>query len=123
MRIMVTGSRRWPDTEVYRNVIHRTVRNWVNQGDTLVSGGAVGADRIAEGYARVLGAEIEVWKPEYDKHGKGAPLVRNIEMLESGVHLVLAFLYGNPEHGGTKHTIENAQKRGIRLVMCNWPER
>ena len=43
----------------------------------LVSGGARGADSIAEAYAELFDIKITVFKPDWYKHGKAAGFIRN----------------------------------------------
>ena len=47
----------------------------------IVSGGAKGVDSYAEEYANRNGIAVKVFLPEYEKYGKGAPLKRNLEII------------------------------------------
>ena len=53
--------------------------------------------------------------PEYDKYGKGAPLVRN-KLIVDNCDCVLAFWDGTSR--GTKYTLDYAEKLGkpIKIV-------
>jgi len=121
MRILVTGSRNWTDDDIIGTALHQF--RWGQEGPiTIVHGGAGGADSIADCWARSLGYTVEVHKPDYKAYpGHLAPLKRNDAMLDSGIDLVLAFLLGTPERGGTKYTIDGAKRRGLRVVIYNWP--
>jgi hypothetical protein len=59
----------------------------------IVSGGARGVDRCAEKYARDMGIKFTVFLPDYDTHGKVAPLIRNKQIVEYS-DFVLAFWNG-----------------------------
>lgn len=130
MRIMVTGSRRWTD----KHAIYLALLPFLadNTQLTLIHGGAVGADALA---GEVFRAEsrgfdgeytVEVFKPLYrkgdDAWNRQAPLRRNDEMLATKPDVVLAFLLGQPEHGGTRYTITRAQGLGIPVWIVNHPE-
>ncbi len=120
MRILITGSRNWTDKAVISLGLTSQVPDILET--TIVHGGARGADMLADEVARVLGCQRELWKPEYDKYpGHLAPLRRNDAMLESGIDLVLAFMLGTPEHGGTLYTVNGARARRIPLILFNWP--
>jgi len=43
----------------------------------LVSGGAKGADTLAERFAKELGIDCEVFLADWNKHGKAAGFIHN----------------------------------------------
>jgi len=78
----------------------------------IVSGGARGVDTSAKEYALAHGLRLTEFLPEYDKFGRGAPLKRNITIIENA-DLVLAFWDGKSH--GTKFVIDNCSQRGIPI--------
>ena len=80
----------------------------------IVSGGAKGIDTCARNYALAHGLKLTEFLPEYDKYGRGAPLRRNITIIEYA-DLVLAFWDGKSR--GTKFVIDNCKKRNIPVVV------
>ena len=80
----------------------------------IISGGARGVDTSAREYAMEHGLKLTEYLPEYDKYGRGAPLKRNITIIESA-DLVLAFWDGSSR--GTKFVIDNCKKRNIPLKI------
>lgn len=76
----------------------------------IVSGGARGVDTCARDYALAHGLKLTEFLPEYDKYGRGAPLRRNITIIEHA-DLVLAFWDGKSR--GTKFVIDNCKKRNV----------
>lgn len=76
----------------------------------IISGGAKGIDTCAKSYALSHSIKLTEFLPEYDKYGRGAPLKRNITIIENA-DLVLAFWDGKSR--GTKFVIDNCKKRGI----------
>ena len=80
----------------------------------IVSGGARGVDACARSYALRHGLKLTEFLPEYGKYGRGAPLRRNITIIEYA-DLVLAFWDGKSR--GTKFVIDNCKKRNIPVVV------
>lgn len=80
----------------------------------IVSGGARGVDTSAKEYALAHGLKLIEFLPEYDKFGRGAPLKRNIMIIEYA-DLVLAFWDGKSH--GTKFVIDNCKERGVPVKV------
>ena len=83
----------------------------------VIHGGARGADRMADAWADEHRVHIHEVLPDWDRYGRRAGFVRNMEMLDLEPDLVVAFLAG--ESRGTRHTIREAEKRGIPVVTQN----
>lgn len=86
----------------------------------IISGGAKGIDAVAEQYAAAHGIESKVFKPDYARFGKAAPLKRNDEMVELA-DMVLAIWDGKSH--GTKHTIDYAEKIGKEVKVITVTEK
>lgn len=80
----------------------------------IISGGARGVDASAKEYAQRHDLKLTEYLPEYDRYGKGAPLKRNLTIIENA-DLVLAFWDGASK--GTKHVIDNCKKRNIPVEV------
>lgn len=76
----------------------------------IISGGAAGVDSMAEQIAREKNIPFVAYKPNYQKHGKKAPLIRNLQIIENA-DLVLAFW--DFQSKGTAHTIVLCLKKQI----------
>lgn len=108
MKVAVIGS---------RNIKAFDLSGFLPEGtDELVSGGARGVDTVAREYAKSAGLPITEFLPEYDKYGKGAPLVRNVSIIEYA-DIVLAFWDGKSR--GTRFVIDKCKRLGkeIRIFM------
>ncbi|MFF5471068.1 SLOG family protein [Streptomyces achromogenes] len=117
MRVIVTGSRAWPDPV---KVGHELTQLFMQQGSfTLIHGDcATGADAAAhqwyETTGRALGCEELRFPAAWETYGSRAGPIRNRKMVsEARADLVLAFLYG--ESRGTRHTINLASEAGIEV--------
>lgn len=82
----------------------------------IISGGAYGADHVAEWYALSRGYFLQVFPAEWDKHGKVAGFIRNTIMVKHATH-VAAFLDMTQKSNGTRHSISEAQKYGVPLTV------
>lgn len=80
----------------------------------IISGGARGIDSLAEKYADMHNIPKLIFLPEYDKHGKSAPLIRNISIVNS-CDMVIAFWDG--VSGGTKFTVNYAKSERKKVIV------
>lgn len=82
--------------------------------DMIVSGGAAGADSLAERYAAEHGIPTRIHLPDWKRYGRSAGVQRNRLIVEDA-DIVLAFWDGVSK--GTASTIRLAQKAGKRLIV------
>lgn len=85
----------------------------------IVSGGANGADSLAERFAKENKIQIEVIKPEWDRLGKSAAFIRNEQIVRKSDEII-AFWDGISR--GTKNTIDKAEQLG-KPVHIFWSKR
>lgn len=106
MRTAIIGS---------RGINNIDLSNYIKEIPSLVvSGGARGVDRLAETWAKNKGIKVQVFKPEYARYGKGAPLRRNATIVDNS-DVVYAFWDGISK--GTQNTIDYARKVGKRVIV------
>ena len=106
MRVAVIGS---------RGLVVENLGGYLPEETTeIVSGGAKGIDTCAKEYALRHGLKLTEYLPEYSRYGRGAPLKRNITIIENA-DLVLAFWDG--KSSGTKYVIDNCEKRNIPIEV------
>lgn len=86
---------------------------------SLVSGGAMGIDTLAEEYAKKHGLPIRVIRPNYSVFGKQAPLLRNRQIVECA-DLVIAVWDGHSP--GTAYTVDYAHEKGVPVQLYILPE-
>lgn len=84
----------------------------------IVSGGASGVDALAAKFARAKRLPLVEFKPNYREFGKGAPFVRNRQIIDYCDNVVAVW---NGVSHGTKYTVEYARKQGkkVMLVVVN----
>ena len=109
MKVAVVGSRDFPDMDVVRTFV-----SGLEEGTTVVSGGARGVDTVAERAARARGLHVEVHLPDWWTYPRAAGVVRNQKIVDS-VDRVVAFWDGHSR--GTADTIKRAKVRGIPVEV------
>ena len=107
MKIAVIGSRNFNDYELVK-----TTLSTLNI-TLLVSGGAKGADSLGERYATENNIETLIFKPDWEKHGKAAGMIRNTDIINNA-DTVIAFWDG--ESKGTKDSITKAEKKNKNII-------
>ena len=85
--------------------------------DTVVSGGARGADSLGARWAHERGLKLVEFKADWKKYGKKAGFIRNHDIVNMCDELV-AFWDGQSH--GTKHDIDLANEQGKRVYICRF---
>lgn len=82
----------------------------------IISGGAMGVDRLAKTVAEILSVPIIEFLPDYQTFGKTAPLVRNRQIIREA-DFVLAFW--DYQSSGTRHALIEAlkQEKKVKIIM------
>lgn|SRR5665647_659423 len=110
MKIAVIGSRSFQSYELLSSSL-----NSVGGVSLIVSGGAKGADLLAERYAFAHNIPTLIYKPDWKKYGRGAGVVRNKQILDAA-DMIVAFW--DCVSKGTKNSIDTAKKmnKEVRIV-------
>ncbi|MBC8530446.1 hypothetical protein H8696_01120 [Christensenellaceae bacterium NSJ-53] len=112
MRVAVIGS---------RGLSVPNLEQYLPEGTgEIVSGGARGVDASARRFALAHAIKLTEFLPEYSKYGRGAPLRRNITIIEHA-DLVLAFWDGRSR--GTRFVIDkcHAMNVPVRIFLADGP--
>lgn len=106
-RVLVCGGREYSDAAKVAQFLSLL---WP---DTIIEGGAFGADRLAREWAKKYGVYYRTFQAEWSKYGKSAGPKRNQRMLEEGKpDVVLAF----PGGRGTEDMITKAKAAGVDVI-------
>lgn len=108
MKLAIIGSRTCPPIEIEKHLKYIP--------DTIISGGAIGADTYAREFAKKHGLKLIEFFPDYDRYGRRAPLERN-KLIVDECDCILAFWDG--ESHGTKYTIDYANKQNKPVKIVN----
>ena len=88
--------------------------------DNIVSGGAKGTDTLAAQFAAEMDIPLLVFKPDYQKYGRRATLLRNTQIIENA-DVIFAFWDGQSK--GTKDSITKAKKLQKELHIISYGEK
>lgn len=114
--VLITGARDWKNEKP----IYSKLKQFQGQNITLIHGGCVGADLIADKVGKKLGYTIKIFLPEWQKYGRGAGPKRNKDMVDFlqtfNIKYVFAFHEKLEASKGTKNCVELAIKSGLK---CN----
>ena len=81
---------------------------------TIITGNATGIDKSARNFAIRNNINLKVFKPNYLKFGKSAPIIRNISIVNACDSLI-AFWDGKSY--GTMHTVKIANKKNKKTKV------
>lgn len=114
MKIAVIGSRSIAYDKMQDTAMAYLERYIPANATEIVSGGAVGADKLAERYADLHHLKKTVLLPDYPAYGRRAPLVRDEQIVKSS-DCVIAFWDGKSR--GTAYTVSFAVAEGIPVKI------
>jgi hypothetical protein len=111
MKLAVIGSRSFSDQKMLTDIL-----NQLENISCIISGGARGADQLAEQWAHDNQIKTKIFLPNWDQHGKQAGILRNIQIIENA-DACIAFWDGKSK--GTKHSISLCKKYGKMCTIIN----
>lgn len=117
MRVLVTGDRNWTWKGIIQEQLHSLKEEDYFDPLVVVHGAARGADTLAGEAAATLGLLVEAHPARWEEHGRAAGPIRNREMLNSGIDLVLAFHSDLASSKGTKDMVFIANKEGVPVRL------
>lgn len=114
MKICVNGSRGFQDYDLLEATLDELLKD---TSPEFILGGAVGADSLAQMYAARKKIPATIIRPDWNKFGRKAGMLRNIEMIDQ-VEWLIAFWDGQSR--GTKQAIEYAKSKGKRVEIVRY---
>ena len=115
--IAVVGSRGFNDYKALQRILNKIRTKY--DIDTIISGGANGVDKFAEKYAHENNLKMIVHPANWDKYGKRAGYIRNVDIWNDAF-MGLAIWDGKSP--GTKHSFDIAKKQNKQLIIYNYTE-
>ncbi|WP_440066411.1 SLOG family protein [Streptosporangium sp. OZ121] len=121
MRVIVTGSRDWPDLMTVCTALDAAYRDAERRGllplEVVHGGCPTGADAMAAAWAYLSAQDLDravvehVYAADWETHGRAAGPMRNQRMVNAGADRMIAFNLNNSS--GTSGTIKLAEDAGI----------
>lgn len=125
-RVLVCGSREFADKKLLYNTLDEYVQregligepdeygNFLPNGLTIINGKARGADLLSSDWAIINWVPLEEYPADWKHYGKAAGHIRNQQMLDTGIDVVIAFPVG--EARGTRHMMKIAKEAGVPVI-------
>lgn len=116
------GSRNFDDRTIIEVLVHgvESVARLRGRPLLIVEGEARGADTLSRVEAEAIGIEVARVPADWDKHGRKAGILRNIEMLETyRPEIVIAFSDDIENSRGTKHMATIAKRAGVPVYVVS----
>ncbi len=114
-KLAIVGSRRFHDYDLMKKILDP----YLKQIKHIISGGAMGADTLAQRYAKDNGLAIKIYYPDWEKHGKAAGVIRNT-CIVAECDGMLAFAY--PDSKGTRDSVKKAIRKRVDVVVIELEE-
>lgn len=110
IRIIIAGSRTITDYKKFKYHCLKALEKYKDYDITIVSGGAKGVDKLGERLAKEEGYRLSVYPANWEKYGKKAGYIRNIEMAKNADALIAVW---DGKSKGTAHMIDIAKQYGL----------
>lgn len=121
-KIAIIGSRDFTEYALLKStVLNYMLANGILCDVQIVSGGAIGADKLGEKFSKDMDLpEPLIFLPDWDKHGKSAGFIRNKLIIEAS-DVVFAFWNGTSK--GTLSSINLAKNMNKKLYVIDYVAR
>ena len=116
INIAIGGSRRFTDYDFFKEELNKILAELEYDKIKLISGGAIGTDKLAERFAEESSIAIEIIVPQWRNYGKASAVIRNKQIVELA-DVVIAFWDGKSK--GTISLIRYAKKMNKRLIIID----
>jgi hypothetical protein len=113
MILGIVGSRNFSNYEYLRETILSLYN--IKLIDTIVSGGASGADKLSERFSTEFGIPMKVYLPDWQKYGKSAGMIRNSDIISNSDE-VIAFWDGNSKGAANSINKAIAANKIVRII-------
>lgn len=114
MKIAIIGSRAFSDYEMLSSFLNEFLKNNQINPEEIVSGGAKGADTLAEKFALENNIETVIFNPDWEQFGRNACSARNTQIVE---YSDIVFAFWDGKSPGTKDSITKAEKLGKTVII------
>lgn len=129
LRIIIAGTRTFENYTLLSEEINNYVDTLfevkaIDQDTqiTIISGGARGADRLGERYAKEKGYNLKIFPVDWNTYGKSAGYRRNAEMDKFAAEDKngVLFAFWDTESKGTKNMIDVAKRYNLDVMEIRY---
>lgn len=110
MKVAVIGSRSFNDYDKVTNTLSGITIS------EIISGGAIGADKLGERYANENNIPTKIFLPDWEKYGKSAGFKRNSDIVNEAELIVV---FWDMQSKGSKDSILKAEKLNKKVLIIN----
>ena len=115
IKLAIVGSRTFDDQSLFDKIMSKLEEKY--EIEMVISGGAKGADSFGENWADNHNIEKKIFYPDWEKYGKRAGFLRNIDIIKN-CDVCVAF-WDRKSHG-TKHDIDLCDEFGKVCYIVNF---
>jgi hypothetical protein len=109
MKVLVAGSRTFIDHAYAARALDECYAKSGNAWTVVVTGGARGADMLGEYWAKNNKLQVVTMKPDWNKHGRAAGVLRNSDLVAAAD---CAVVFWDGQSRGTQDTINKLKSSG-----------
>ncbi len=113
--LAIIGYRKFTDWSLFKETLKDYVIRY-GMPTSIVSGGALGADSMAEKWAKRHKLPISILTPDWKRHGKAAGPLRNTDIINACTHVVA---FPHEKGKGTQDSIRKAIASGKKIMIKN----
>lgn len=117
MKVIIAGGRDFYNYKLLEQAVQKS--GLFMDIDTIICGEARGADYLGKKYARRNNIPVLSFPADWDKYGKRAGFIRNVEMAEAGDALIAMW---DGVSKGTKHMIDTATIYKLEIYIEMYEE-
>lgn len=114
-RIIIAGGRDFNDYQLLLDSVCPILKG--DHNIEIVSGCANGADKLGERFAESFGLTVIKFPANWNKHGRAAGPIRNLEMAKYADELIV---FWDGKSSGTKNMINTATKLNLKVNIIKY---
>jgi len=117
IKLALVGSRDYDNYAEFKTIINGTLKKWnykISDIEKVVSGGAKGADTLADKWAKENKLPITTYIPDWKAFGTAAGPMRNTDIVKECTHVIA---FPSREGAGTQDTIAKAKKANKKVEI------
>lgn len=115
MKLGIVGSRDFVDYQLFCKAIDQFLTEWNidhNDIEFIISGGALGADTLAQQWATDNNHQMKIFYPDWKSHGRAAGPMRNQLIIDNSTHIIA---FPSVSGKGTQDSIKKAKKANKKI--------